>query len=73
MGGGSFCGRNFSYVIGTGQLWDGPILNGRVVFDHSELVSTNFVYKSDTNNELKPEYFDDSTVYSFTNYIPKTF
>ena len=60
--------------------WDGPVVDGRIVFDHSELVSTNYVIqkistrylsKEQQEKQLHPEYYDDSIVYTFTNYTPK--
>jgi hypothetical protein len=71
--GGSYCEKRFSYIIGTGNKWNGPILNGRVVFHHGSLLSSLFV----ANNfllepgDLRPKHYEDSTVYEFSNYRPK--
>jgi hypothetical protein len=74
------CEKYFECVIGTPLSWDGPIKDGRIVFDHSGLVSTNYLIKNNETNsagtasqakKLKCEYFEDSTVYSFNDYSPK--
>jgi hypothetical protein len=68
--GGTVCENSYYYTIGTGATWAGPIGDGRITFDHSNLVSTNFVIKSRNKGKLKPVYYEDSVVYSFTNYTP---
>ncbi|MBI5216647.1 MAG: YARHG domain-containing protein [Ignavibacteriae bacterium] len=68
---GTMCEQAFVYTIGTGSSWAGPIKEGRIVFDHSNLATTNFVIKKSIWAQLKPEFFNDSTVYSFSNYLPK--
>jgi len=71
--GGSYCEKQFEYIIGTGNKWAGPIGNGRIVFHHGNLLSSLFIEKSiwkDTN-DLKPIYYTDSTVYEFSNYTPR--
>jgi hypothetical protein len=68
--GGTVCENSFHYTIGTGATWAGPIRDGRITFDHSNLVSTNFVIKSRIKGKLQPVYYDDSVVYSFSNYTP---
>ena len=68
--GGTVCENSFYYTIGTGATWAGPIGDGRITFDHSNLVSTNFVIKSKKTGKIKPLYYDDSVVYGFTNYTP---
>jgi len=68
--GGTACENSFYYTIGTGATWAGPIGDGRITFDHSNVVSTNFIIKSRTTGNVKPVYYDDSVVYAFTNYTP---
>ena len=69
---GTLCERAFVYSIGTGSSWAGPIMDGRIVFDHSNLATSNFVIKKIIWGKLKPEYFSDSTVYTFSNYLPSS-
>ncbi|MDO5575735.1 MAG: hypothetical protein Q4F84_01535, partial [Fibrobacter sp.] len=68
----------YRYLIGTGITWNGPMKKGRIVFDHSKICSNLFVKKpslhydnkSDFRQNLQPEFFKDSLVYSFSNYRP---
>jgi hypothetical protein len=69
--GGTVCERAFEYVLGTGNTWKGPILDGRITFDHSRLASTHFVLRERNGAKLTPSYFEDSTVYTFKGYIPQ--
>jgi hypothetical protein len=65
------CQNSFLYTAGSGVTWDGPVVEGRFTFDHSDLFSTNVVIRDTTNRgQLRREYFDDSVVYSFSNYSP---
>jgi hypothetical protein len=70
--GGTPCEREFVYVLGTGATWSGPILDGRITFDHTALASTQFVLREAIQGalQLRPRFYDDSTVYVFTNYLP---
>jgi hypothetical protein len=74
--GGSFATKDFQYILGTGATWDGPILDGRIVFDYSGLASDLFVVRkkepdiSTDSHELQPKCYEDSLVYTFTNLRP---
>ncbi len=60
-----------SYVLGTGATWKLPILEGKIIFDHSNVFSSYFVIKDRWGNtNLKPCFYSDSVVFSFQNYIP---
>lgn len=71
--GGSYCEKRFNYIIGTGNKWLGPIGSGRIVFHHGNLLSSLFVGKGFWRDslDLKPTYFEDSTVYEFHDYTPR--
>jgi len=72
----------FRYLIGTGKYWNGSIGKGQVVFDHSALATSLFVYKhpiymgnKDLRSPLYSHSFDvtyseDLTIVKFTNYNP---
>lgn len=65
------------YTISTGATWDGPILDGRICFDHSQLASTRFIpdktFKHIDKSKIKIEFSEDSTVFSFKNYKPQRY
>jgi hypothetical protein len=70
-GNNNLCRYSFRYTIGPSVTWDGPVIEGRITFDHSDLFSTNVVIRDTINRaQLQREYFDDSVVYSFSNYSP---
>lgn len=71
--GGSYCEKCFSYIIGTGNSWSGPIGEGSIVFHHGNLLSSLFIGNRNWSSpgDLVPNYFEDSTVYEFSNYTPK--
>lgn len=55
------------------------VIHGRIVFDHSAICSKNFVYSPehyaknpdpDIPMRLAPKMYEDSLVYSFSNYVP---
>ncbi|MEJ2050658.1 MAG: YARHG domain-containing protein [Calditrichota bacterium] len=72
----------FRYLIGTGKYWKGSIGKGRVVFDHSALATSLFVFKQaiylrkydfgplQYRPNLDVTYSEDFTVIEFTNYKP---
>ena len=64
---------DFSYVIGTASTWYGPIGNGRITFDFSNLCTQYLLIdpaKSFTKNKIAVRRYDDSLVYSFSNHTP---
>lgn len=58
------------YIIGTGRSWYGAIGYGRIVFDHSDLATTNFTFSSFDKSRIKMTDMIDSTVLEFNNLIP---
>ena len=70
----------YRYLFGTATTWKGPIQKGRIVFNHSNICSNIFVmnpekYKDYGSNDvlpvkLKPISFEDSLVYTLSNYTP---
>jgi hypothetical protein len=75
--GGSAAGTcSFSYLIGTAQTWAGTIANGKVIFDYSKIASKAFVDTTFYSDNTLPKGLDrtiynDSTVFSYNNYLPK--
>ena len=75
--GGSADGTcSFSYLIGTAQTWSSTIANGKVIFDYSKIASKAFVdttFYSDRTlpKGLERSIYNDSTVFSYNNYLPK--
>jgi hypothetical protein len=75
--GGSADGTcSFSYLIGTAQTWSSTIANGKVIFDYSKIASKSFVdttFYSDRTlpKGLERNIYNDSTVFSYNNYLPK--
>ncbi len=72
---GKFSGGSYGYLIGTGNTWNGPIGEGRIVFDHSAVCSKRFVQDpslSRTNIYINGMAYEDSVVYSFYNYRPSS-
>lgn len=75
--GGSVDGTvSFSYLIGTAQTWSSTIANGKVVFDYSQIASKVFIdttFYSDATLPLglNRTIYNDSTVFSYNNYLPK--
>ena len=77
----------FTYLIGTGNTWADSIGYGKIIFDHTNYLSTNFVTKC--YYELSPDwdsrrffqkisrpginvqYNENTTIYTFQNYLPK--
>ena len=68
--GGSYYSRFFSYEIGTGRTWFKNIKEGKIVFDHSKLATSNFVIEGDYPIDLVTKQYDDSLVITFENYLP---
>ena len=71
--GGSYASKSFEYLVGTGGTWDSTIGDGKIVFDHSNLVSSAFVDGKGDSASLNPlnvASYRDSTVYHFKNYRP---
>jgi hypothetical protein len=76
LGGSAEGTCRFSYLIGTAQTWSSTIANGKVIFDYSKIASKAFVdttYYSDRTlpNGIVKKIYNDSTVFSFSNYLPK--
>lgn len=75
--GGSADGTcSFSYLIGTAQTWSSTIANGKVIFDYSNIASKAFVdttFYSDRTlpKGLERNIYNDSTVFSYSNYLPQ--
>jgi hypothetical protein len=75
--GGSADGTcSFSYLIGTAQTWSSTIANGKVVFDYSKIASKAFVDTTFYSDKTLPigierNIYNDSTVFSYNNYLPK--
>lgn len=75
--GGSADGTcSFSYLIGTAQTWSSTIANGKVIFDYSKIASKAFVdttFYSDRTlpKGLERNIYNDSTIISYNNYLPK--
>ncbi len=79
--------KYFDYIIGTAKTWNGPIGRGIIIFDHTNYLSTNFIYKcafeanfkepyylfteQKINPDIQIEYKEDATIYSFHDYTPK--
>lgn len=75
-----------SYLIGTARTWNGPIGKGKIVFDHSNFLSKNFVitcedslinsniqsFKHNLSFEnITVTYKDDFTIFTFEKYKPR--
>ena len=75
--GGSANGTcSFSYLIGTAQTWSSTIANGKVIFDYSKIASKAFVDTTFYSDKalptgLKRSIYNDSIVFSYSNYLPK--
>lgn len=70
--GGSVTGiEDVDYVIGTGASWDGPIGQGRIVFNHGGIATTKFTAADFDTFGIKESRMIDSTVFTFNNLIPK--
>ena len=64
--------KDFAYVLGTGGSWHGPIGHGRLVIDHSEVASRNFVGQLRNDSlDVATLRFEDSTVFEFADLQPK--
>jgi hypothetical protein len=71
-GGSNSDTKDFAYVLGTGASWHGRIGYGRIVIDHSEVASGDFV--GDPWNDtlhITMSRFEDSTVFEFTDLQPE--
>jgi hypothetical protein len=71
-GGSNSDTKDFAYVLGTGGSWRDPIGYGRIVIEHSEVASGNFV--GDPWNDtlhITMSRFEDSTVFEFAEFRPE--
>jgi hypothetical protein len=65
--------RTFDYLLGTGRSWNGPIIDGTIIVDHSQIASSNFVFASSTDtNAISITVWNDSSVFRFRNLMPKS-
>lgn len=75
----AYLAKSFHYFIGSGKTWKGPIGNGLIIFDHSNVVSNYFMEqqeeynKKSSKNKIKRELLDDFTIYQFKKYKPSEF
>ena len=55
--------KYFHYIIGTAKTWNGPIGRGKIIFDHQNYLSTNFIYKcSYEHSDTAPYYVLDLVI-----------
>ncbi|GEM_PF-4733352 len=60
------------YIIGTGSTWEGTIADGTVIFNITNVASSNFIIKGQYGQtEIKPDIYQDSIVFRFHDYKPK--
>ena len=60
----------YKYLIGTGQSWKNKIGNGTIIFDLSEVASTNFVTFTTNNIDINITREFNKIIYSFNSYKP---
>ena len=76
LGGSAEGTCSFSYLIGTAQTWSSTIANGKVIFDYSKIASKAFMDTTFYSDRTLPKgleryIYNDSTVFSYNNYLPK--
>ncbi len=69
-GGNNTGAKEVEYILGTGGSWKGPIGEGRIVFDHSQIATSAFAYYRIEGKPIDYMDYDDSTVFSFANLLP---
>jgi len=71
---GVYIATSFHYFLGSGKTWKGPIGDGTIIFDHSELLSNYFSDSYSNENKSKKINIiklDDFTIYNFKDLKPK--
>jgi hypothetical protein len=64
---------SFNYIIGTGSSWYGNILDGLVVFDYTDLRSSDFIRNAHdllNINNIKVNISENITTFEFKDYKP---
>lgn len=69
--GGSVIGtKDFDYVLGTGESWYGPIGQGTIIFDHSDVASSLFLSFVYDTTQIHLTQHEDSAIFEFRNLAP---